>query len=187
MADRIRNPAHDDAGELPIEPEPLVIQEGGKSRIRGADARPMILSMLEPDDRARPHGEEIRAQFAIRRRLVAMAAEEREMERAMKAFEEDADQAKRYIKLRAQGALGTRTRASPSVGESLTTRTLRERWGIAGRSRHGEPRQEPATRAAGLLPAMLCSPAYGDTYPRLPARCFRKRSTSPSSSMPCAR
>jgi hypothetical protein len=44
------------------------------------------------------HDEEIRAQFAIRRTLSAMAAEEREMERAMKAFEEDADQAKRFIK-----------------------------------------------------------------------------------------
>ncbi len=40
----------------------------------------------------------LRARLAIRRRLEAMAAEEREMERAMKAFEEDADQAKRYIK-----------------------------------------------------------------------------------------
>lgn len=36
-------------------------------------------------------------EFAIRRELSAMTAEEREMERAMKAFEEDADQAKRYI------------------------------------------------------------------------------------------
>ena len=58
----------------------------------------MIYSMAEPIDRASIHDEEIRAQFAIRRRLSAMAAEEREMERAMKAFEEDADQAKRYIK-----------------------------------------------------------------------------------------
>jgi hypothetical protein len=30
--------------------------------------------------------------------LSAMEAEEREMERAMRAFEEDADQAKRFIK-----------------------------------------------------------------------------------------
>jgi len=37
------------------------------------------------------------ARFAIRRGLSAMEAEEREMERAMRAFEEDADQAKRYI------------------------------------------------------------------------------------------
>lgn len=42
--------------------------------------------------------DELRARLAIRRRLEAMAAEEREMERAMRAFEEDADQAKRYIK-----------------------------------------------------------------------------------------
>jgi hypothetical protein len=35
--------------------------------------------------------------LAIRRGLSAMAAEEREMERAMRAFEEDADQAKRFI------------------------------------------------------------------------------------------
>jgi len=53
--------------------------------------------MPERDDRARLHGEQISAQFAIRTTLDAMAAEEREMERAMQAFEEDADQAKRYI------------------------------------------------------------------------------------------
>ncbi|MGZ4230512.1 MAG: hypothetical protein ACXVVQ_03700 [Solirubrobacteraceae bacterium] len=41
---------------------------------------------------------ENRERSAIRKRLAAMAAEEREMERAMRAFEEDADQAKRYIK-----------------------------------------------------------------------------------------
>ena len=52
---------------------------------------------MERNDRARLHDEELRAEFAIRRRLAAMAADEREMERAMKAFEEDADQAKRYI------------------------------------------------------------------------------------------
>jgi len=53
--------------------------------------------MPDRDNRARPHSEEFQAQFAIRRRLAAMEAEEREMERAMRAFEEDADQAKRYI------------------------------------------------------------------------------------------
>ena len=57
----------------------------------------MIYLMAQRVDRAPVHDEEIRAQFAIRRRLSAMAAEEREMERAMKAFEEDADQAKRFI------------------------------------------------------------------------------------------
>jgi hypothetical protein len=44
-----------------------------------------------------PHDDQIRARFAIRRGLSAMEAEEREMERAMRAFEEDADQGKRYI------------------------------------------------------------------------------------------
>ena len=58
----------------------------------------MISSMREREDTSRLHDEGIRAQLAIRRRLVAMEAEEREMERAMKAFEEDADQAKRFIK-----------------------------------------------------------------------------------------
>jgi len=53
--------------------------------------------MPEREDRARLHDEDVRARFAIRRGLTAMAAEEREMERAMKAFEDDADQAKRYI------------------------------------------------------------------------------------------
>jgi hypothetical protein len=51
-------------------------------------------SMPERED---THGEEIRARHEIRKSLIAMEAEEREMERAMKAFEEDADQAKRYI------------------------------------------------------------------------------------------
>jgi hypothetical protein len=58
----------------------------------------MISLMREPEDTARLHDEEIRARFAIRRGLIAMQAEEWEMEAAMKAFEEDADQAKRYIK-----------------------------------------------------------------------------------------
>jgi hypothetical protein len=49
------------------------------------------------EDTTAPNDEAIRGEFAIRRTLNAMAAEEREMERAMKAFEEDADQAKRYI------------------------------------------------------------------------------------------
>ena len=57
----------------------------------------MISSMAERDDTTTAHYEEIRGDFAIRNVLSAMAAEEREMERAMKAFEEDADQAKRYI------------------------------------------------------------------------------------------
>jgi hypothetical protein len=52
----------------------------------------------EREDIARLHNEESRAQLAMRRRLSAMAEEEREMERAMEAFEEDADQAKRFIK-----------------------------------------------------------------------------------------
>jgi hypothetical protein len=52
----------------------------------------------EREDKGRLHDEENRATIAIRRSLGAMAAEEREMELAMKAFEEDADQAKRYIK-----------------------------------------------------------------------------------------
>lgn len=55
-------------------------------------------SMLKREDTVRPHDDdEMRARFAIRKGLSAMEAEEREMERAMKAFEEDADQAKRYI------------------------------------------------------------------------------------------
>lgn len=57
----------------------------------------MINPMLAGGDKARLQDEDMRARFAIRRELTAMAAEEREMERAMKAFEEDADQAKRYI------------------------------------------------------------------------------------------
>lgn len=58
----------------------------------------MIGTMTEHKDRGLDHGEEIRARYAIRQELNAMTAEEREMERAMSAFEEDADQAKRYIK-----------------------------------------------------------------------------------------
>jgi hypothetical protein len=54
--------------------------------------------MSQREDIARLHYEENRAQATIRNRLNAMAEEEREMERAMKAFEEDADQAKRFIK-----------------------------------------------------------------------------------------
>lgn len=53
--------------------------------------------MFKSEDTVRPHDDQVRARFAIRRGLSAMEAEEREMERAMKAFEEDADQAKRYI------------------------------------------------------------------------------------------
>jgi len=59
--------------------------------------RAMISSMAARDDTTTTHYEEIRGEAAIRNRLSAMAAEEREMERAMRAFEEDADQAKRYI------------------------------------------------------------------------------------------
>ena len=58
----------------------------------------MMSVMAERAETTNARGEEIRARFAIQTRLNAMAAEEREMERAMKAFEEDADQAKRYIK-----------------------------------------------------------------------------------------
>ena len=58
----------------------------------------MMSVMAERAETTNARGEEIRARFAIQNRLNAMAAEEREMERAMKAFEEDADQAKRYIK-----------------------------------------------------------------------------------------
>ncbi len=47
---------------------------------------------------ARLRDEENRIEFDIHRRESAMAAEEREMERAMRAFEEDADQAKRSIR-----------------------------------------------------------------------------------------
>jgi hypothetical protein len=50
------------------------------------------------EDLAQLRDEDMRARFAIRGGLNAMEAEEREMERALKAFEEDADQAKRYIK-----------------------------------------------------------------------------------------
>ena len=58
----------------------------------------MMSVMAERAETTNARGEEIRARFAIQNRLNAMAAEEREMERAMKAFEEDADQAKRFIK-----------------------------------------------------------------------------------------
>jgi hypothetical protein len=54
--------------------------------------------MAERDEIARLRDEESRAQSAMRRRLSAMAEEEREMERAIRAFEKDADQAKRFIK-----------------------------------------------------------------------------------------
>lgn len=54
--------------------------------------------MPERDNLARLHEEESRERSAIRKRLSAMAEEEREMERSMKAFEEDADQAKRFIR-----------------------------------------------------------------------------------------
>ena len=57
----------------------------------------MISSMPERDDTLRLHDEEKRATNAMRQALSAMTAEERDMERAMAAFEEDADQAKRFI------------------------------------------------------------------------------------------
>lgn len=57
----------------------------------------MISSMPEREDMSHLHDEENRTILAIRRSLRAMAAEEREMERAMRGFEEDADQAKRYV------------------------------------------------------------------------------------------
>jgi hypothetical protein len=53
--------------------------------------------MAEREDIARLRDEETREQFAMRKRLAAMAEEEREMERAIRAFEKDADQAKRFI------------------------------------------------------------------------------------------
>lgn len=81
----------------------------------------MIASMLEREDTARPHDEEIRAQFAIRWRLIAMEAEEREMERAMKAFEEDADQAKRYIEAEWRRSTGDPNPSVPRHGR-LTER-----------------------------------------------------------------
>ena len=58
----------------------------------------MIFTMPEREDTARLRDTENRERMAIRRNLGAMAAEEREMERAMAAFEDDADQAKRNIK-----------------------------------------------------------------------------------------
>jgi hypothetical protein len=54
-------------------------------------------SMPTREELARLHDEETRSELATERALSAMAAEELEMERAMKAFEEDADQAKRFI------------------------------------------------------------------------------------------
>jgi hypothetical protein len=54
--------------------------------------------VLARNDKARWHDEQTRAKFAIRRLELEMEAEEREMERAMRTFEEDADQAKRLIK-----------------------------------------------------------------------------------------
>jgi hypothetical protein len=57
----------------------------------------MIGLMPQHDDSPRPHDDEMRERSAIRKALNAMEAEEREMERSMEAFEEDADQAKRFI------------------------------------------------------------------------------------------
>jgi hypothetical protein len=57
----------------------------------------MIRSMHEREDPVGRHDGERPARPAVHKGLVALQAEEREMERAMRAFEEDADQAKRYI------------------------------------------------------------------------------------------
>jgi hypothetical protein len=54
-------------------------------------------SMPTREELARLRDEETHSELATERALSAMAAEEREMERAMKAFEEDADQTKRFI------------------------------------------------------------------------------------------
>jgi hypothetical protein len=70
---------------------------GGNPLIPGRRIRATILSVLTRDDIARLHDEENRAEFALRRRESEMQAEEREMERAIRAFEEDADQAKRFV------------------------------------------------------------------------------------------
>lgn len=56
-----------------------------------------MASMPERTETERLHDDAIRESLAVQRRLSAMTAEEHEMERAMKAFEEDADQAKRSI------------------------------------------------------------------------------------------
>ena len=55
------------------------------------------LLVPEREEIARLHDEELRALSDIRRRESAMEAEEREMEREMRGFEEDADQIKRLI------------------------------------------------------------------------------------------
>ena len=70
----------------------------GDSRIPGHGARAMMTPMPEPDELLHLHEEENRETNAIRRTLSEMAAEERDMQRAMAAFEEDADQAKRSIR-----------------------------------------------------------------------------------------
>ena len=73
---------------------------------------------------ARLRDEENRIEFDIHRRESAMAAEEREMERAMRAFEEDADQAKRSIRAEwRREHWGRRARAQPGLGNAeLTSR-----------------------------------------------------------------
>jgi hypothetical protein len=54
--------------------------------------------MARSEISARLREEVDRAERAVHQRELAMEAEEREMERAMKAFEQDADQAKRFIR-----------------------------------------------------------------------------------------
>ncbi len=56
------------------------------------------MTVPEREDMARLRSDEIHGRFAIQRTLIEMTEDEREMERAMRAFEEDADQAKRSIK-----------------------------------------------------------------------------------------
>jgi hypothetical protein len=62
------------------------------------DHRAMLEGMAATQSPARLRTVQTRARFAIRKSLIAMTEEEREMERAMKAFEEDADQTKRLIR-----------------------------------------------------------------------------------------
>jgi hypothetical protein len=64
--------------------------------------------------------------------LSAMAAEEQEMERAMKAFEEDADQAKRFIKADVAGEVHEPDRTSR--GRRLSA----DAWGASPGSGSGE-------------------------------------------------
>lgn len=91
--------------------------------------------MAQRVDKAPAHDEEIRAQFAIRRTLSVMAAEEREMERAMKAFEEDADQAKRFIKAEWRREHWGHDPERPPAWEATDTRPPSDRRSTPGRPR----------------------------------------------------